>query len=690
MFHYGTWPAGTTVKLCNVPWDNGYVNIVNWRGASRSRYFDTFTDNITVSKVTYCAPNRPIRLNVPYSRVFRYNYVVVSNASDIEGSSTYYYFINDVTYVAPNTTEVTLQLDVWTTYYNRINFKRAYVTRGHVARWLDDKYGTVDHREYLCRPEGLDVGSEYLIGTRETKILARANGEYYILICSTTSLTSAFGTESDPKLKAASGSNAEGLPNGTEIYYVDGTKFASVCRYLVDYPWVAQGIVSITAVPKGMVDVRNQTSAHLNGGAGPEIWTLVGHNRPNYHMWDDFRGALLNAIPERYRPLKKFATSPYSYVEVTAYSGTPIHVAPEMISSTSLNISSWPHIAPPAPRIMFTVDSLHQHGTYTDGDDTHSAHFDVATGITNLPTFSLTNNAALASLASQAHSIQYARESAGWQQSKALQSASWAATASRAGMNASSAQVANSNSAAAQQLGIQMGAQNATFRNNTLFGMGGAIAGGAMSGGLAGAVGGALSSGVSAVQGRMNLDISQQAAADSLGVSQTAAIAANNITTGYQSFVTDGNQELAQAFAHGDYANTIAGINAKIQDAQLTPPSVAGQTGGDAFNLATDAWRIDARIKIPHMGVIRSIGEFWFRYGYALGEYINLPENLMCMTNMTYWRCEDAVVTGQVPAPIVNIMRGMLERGVTVWASPSNIGVMDPADNQVDPTANIS
>lgn len=685
MFHYGTWPAGTRITLCNVTWDSGYANIVNWRtSADRERYFDTFTDNITVSKVTYCAPNRPVRLNVPYSRVFNYNYMVVRNASDIEGATTYYYFINDVSYVAPNTTEVSVQLDVWTTYYDRLIFRRAFVKRGHVARFLDDKYGSVDHREWLCRPEGLDTGSEYLIGDIAVKTLAQRDSGYYAVICSTTDLLAQYGTARDPKLTAANGSTAEGLPNGMEIYYASQAEFKSAVEYLSDYPWVSQGIVSIMAVPKGMVHVTDPGTSGLNGGAGPKLHPMTDYNKVNYAMFANLRQSILNCLPERYRVLKKFATSPFSYVEVTTYTGTPIHVAPEMVSSTSLNVSSWPHLVPPSPRIMFTVDNHGEHGTHSDGNNSHSYHFDAMTGITNLPTFSVTNNAALASLASQAHSIQYARESAGWQQTKALQSAQWSADQSTAAMGLSADLVANSNSAAAQQLGINMGAQNATFRNNTLFGLGSSVVGGAMSGGLAGAASGALTAGVSAVQGRMNLDISQQAAADSLGVSQTAAIAANNLQTGYGSFVRDGNLALAHDFAMGDYSNTIAGINAKIQDAQLTQPSVSGQVGGDAFNLAVDGWKLAARIRIPHLGVIRAIGEFWLRYGYAMGEWVDIPNDLMVMTHFTYWQCEDVNIFGKVPQPVINIMRGALTRGCTVWASPGDIGRLDPAKNVVD------
>lgn len=688
MFDYGVWEAGTRVKLCRVRWDSGYVNVVDWRDLDRDTYFASVPGStITVTKMTYCAPTRPVRLNIPYARAFEYNYLVVHNVSPVEGETTLYYFINDMTYVAPNTTELQLQLDVWTTYSHLMQFRRAYVTRGHAAMWLHNRYGTIDGREWLCRPEGLDTGSTPLIGGVASWQLCNTSN-YYVVITSTISLTGDYGSESDPKFKAASGSTAEQLPNGCEIYLATKSQFQALASYLKDFPWVAQGISSITLVPDEMVDTSSIRTIRTNGGSGPDISGFLWAGKMQRTMWSNFRAAILMALPERYRGLLKFATSPFSYIEITTYSGTPIHVAPEMISDTKLALTVMGHAVPPSPRLMVTVDCLGQHGSPGDSYGGYSEWLDNMTGITAMPQFALANNNALLSQASQAHSIQYARESAAWQQHKSLAGARLGYDQATQAMGASGRLVNSSNAIAAQQTALANNTRNQMWELNTAFGVGTGVAKGAVNGAAggvagaaAGAVTGGLTAGVNAWQSRLSTDITNSAATASQGISAAGAIQANQISQALAAYNRDGNYALATSNAHGDYEMAIAGINAKLQDMQLTPPGMVGQSGGDAFNLVHNGMRVDARIKIPHMGYVRSIGEYWFRYGYALNEYVRLPDNMSCMSEFTYWKCLDVTVTGNCPSSMVDVVSAALVRGVTVWRDPADIGTIDYANN---------
>ena len=68
----------------------------------------------------YLRPGESIRIPVPYSTAYQFNYVIVRNPQqpvDLEGAKrAYYYFITATRYVSPQVTEITLQLDVMTTY----------------------------------------------------------------------------------------------------------------------------------------------------------------------------------------------------------------------------------------------------------------------------------------------------------------------------------------------------------------------------------------------------------------------------------------------------------------------------------------------------------------------------------------------------------------------------------------------
>jgi len=646
--------------------------------------------------MTYCAANRPVRIPTPYARAFKYNYMVVSNSTPVEGESKYYYFITDMRYVAPNTTEVVLQLDVWTTYYNKFRFGRFFLSRGHATNWLHHKYGTADGREYLARPEGLDTGPSYLIGDCNSWALTSNTDTVRILIASTVSLVDAYGTVDAPQLKVPPARMINGIPYPIEVLACTWAEFSAASNYLKDYPWIAQGIIGVYIVPASMVETIAQPT-HLNGTAGPTVHYFSGSKNVTHTVYSNFRNDIKAKLPERYRTLEKFLTSPYSYIEVTTYSGTPLMVAPEMVTSTDFTLQAWPWLVPPSQRIIATVHNLGQHGNKPNSYLGYEEHLDSITGITNLPTLPMVNNQATMYAASNAHSIAYAKESAAWQQQKAIAGANLSADQATAGINAGYAQTANSVTAGAQQLAISTDARNRAWGVNTAFGVGTSAAKGVIGGAaggpagmVAGGAAGAATAGVGAAQSYFNNQIANEAAAASFGVSANAAMQSNAISSDLAAYVRDGNLALATSNARGDYANAIAGINAKLQDAQLTPPSVAGQIGGDMLNFAKFGIRIDTRIKIPTMGVIRALGEFWFRYGYAFNGFIVPPTDLMVMTNMTYWQCVEANVFGDLPQTMIDVMRGALQRGTTVWRRPQDIGTMDPANNTYNDSAVVS
>ena len=55
-FSYATWTPGTTVTLCNVPWDMGYRNVV-WYKSDEDCFRDIIADgrNVEITAMTYCA-----------------------------------------------------------------------------------------------------------------------------------------------------------------------------------------------------------------------------------------------------------------------------------------------------------------------------------------------------------------------------------------------------------------------------------------------------------------------------------------------------------------------------------------------------------------------------------------------------------------------------------------------------------
>lgn len=694
-FNYAVWSAGTVLTLANVAWDSDYRDVV--RFANQNALNVHINDNagpvVNMTGVTYAAMGRPIRISLPFNAAYRYNYIRVTNPlQPISGdvAQAFYYFINNVRYVAPNTTELEIQLDVWQTFGYDVNFGNCYIERGHFG--IANEFADADQgRGYLTVPEGLDIGGEYQIAETFTRTIGGTeyrtpSNTFDIMVLTTVSLTTDPGTVDDPNLSTAKGSSFQGLPNGGELYwFTDLSAFNAFVQKVADYPWVSQGIVSIYAVPN-LLDF-NLTYVDLDFEGVP-IRRLIGEGYPSTSVvfQDDAypgdwkRGAINRTLPEKYRHLRKFATYPYMVVEATTYSGTPLMLKPESMSDILLSFRMMLHLAPPSPRVAFYPENYNAvtgnsttTGPEVEGGD--GAEFlDMVTGIINLPTFSIVNNGYISFLASNANSLAYQHSSADWSQQKALTGAetSFNQAGRQMGLASSQAALSNRTNAAQTAQAIQTAGYRAlqSGANAVLGGIGGGAAG------AAGAVVGAANAGV-------GYAIEANQAQQSSLISQAQTSRSTSLSNETADYMRDSNLDLAQFASQGDYENAIEGINAKVQDAQLIQPTTVGQIGGDAFNLAMYRWALHVKVKMVHSGVIRQIGDFWLRYGYAVNRFGQMPADLKCMTKFTYWKLRETYLTSSTcPELFRQTIRGIFEKGVTVWSNPADIGTIDIGDNE--------
>lgn len=154
-FNWSLWGANTKIYLKHVPasWSSDYANVVEFENkAARDNYLKT-ENPITLETEFRIAHDGRIRLPIPYDNLINYNYLVAEYPNaPVPGYETstarknYYYFIEDCEYIAPNTTEIRLELDIWTTYLDEITIDTLQLERGHYAMTLND----VD--TYLANP----------------------------------------------------------------------------------------------------------------------------------------------------------------------------------------------------------------------------------------------------------------------------------------------------------------------------------------------------------------------------------------------------------------------------------------------------------------------------------------------------------------------------------------------------------
>lgn len=693
-FNYNLWTEDTVATLTNVPWDAAYRDVVRFENrAALDEYIDTDTSYTQdIADMTYAKPNMPVTLPVTINQAMRYNYIRVVNENIPESADiprSYYYFVTNVEWASPGATRFMLQLDVFQTFAYDVAFGNSYIERGHIGIANErsfENYGRV----FLTTPEGLDAGGEYRVfGKRNRNVMSTpgtgSNGEIDILVCSTVDLEADPGTESAPRLNTARGDDLQGLPSGASYYVFQSiTHLRDFMDAYKDKPWITQGIISITAVP-GLERYGYTLEKIIHDNPRVQMYKVVqSHGRGSeYEMWPVWRNELrndVNAIPARYKHLRKFLTSPYTMVELTTFTGTPIVLKPEAWQVPDGQIMEKAVLSPPSQRVVFSPRKYNTMNEDTPTEEVNGQRYDdggeylnLSTQIASFPSFALVNNGAIGFMAANRHGLSYQASAADWSQQRALNGAQTAYGQAGAAMSTTEEQgrIARSADANATIITNDMAGLNAAA------GAGMSIGGGLASGNPVGAAGGALgalSTGLGAV-------IAQSERNQQWGNRNQSALSSQSAAIGNASYNRDTNKDLAEFSARGDYANAIAGINAKVQDARLTQPSVSGQTGGEAFNMVHGAAVISMRVKIIGENEMAVIGEYWLRYGYAVRRFGRLPADLMCMSKFTYWKLTETYLAGAIPEQFKQAIRGIFEKGVTVWRSPSDIGQIDIADN---------
>jgi hypothetical protein len=487
IYDYAVWTAETNITLANVSWAADYKDVVQFPTghAGLNAYLDNQPSMLSKTGMSRARFDMPIRIDVPFNRANRYNYVRASNPAQPVNPSVggadiqrdYYYFITSVQELAPNTTQITVELDVFQTFGYDISLGNCYIERGHIGIANENNF-TNYGRDHLTIPEGMDIGAEYVTAwVANEKVMTNSWGTegltqvipsepgYDVLVCSTTDLEADPGTIDNPKMNSAKGGTIQNMPSGASFYIFKGVGgFLRFMEAHTGHPWMTQGIISITAIPRiNRYLTRFVYDDVITSAPKLGIPSRVHQMFPN---WRNRTDGILSEIPERYRHLRKLFTYPYMLIEMTTWGGTPIIIKPETWSDPNATVNETVAIVPPNQRVVFNPMFINKRNTAPDperklswmrpedgtlpgigeyatdlglGED-NGEYQDLFTMITNFPTFPIVNNGAIGYMASNAHGIAFQTVSADWSQQRALQGASNANYQSQVGRAAETMQ----------------------------------------------------------------------------------------------------------------------------------------------------------------------------------------------------------------------------------------------------------
>lgn len=195
-FDYARWQGKVSIKLLNVLWNSNYADVPGFENdVKRDQWFDTQKGMVQTLETAFnITPDNSVKIPIPYNDAYRYNYLMVdmpmqtsvANPIDYENETTrvkrWYYFIDSMTQYAPNTTELYVSLDVWTTFSHTVDIPYLMLERGHAPMMLTnvDDYleNPIANNEYLLA-EDFNYGENRIVVNSDYHPIG--NGRKYVL-----------------------------------------------------------------------------------------------------------------------------------------------------------------------------------------------------------------------------------------------------------------------------------------------------------------------------------------------------------------------------------------------------------------------------------------------------------------------------------------------------------------------------
>lgn len=326
-----------------------------------------------------------------YDKMIMVDYLSFENINF--GFKTWYAFVTSMSYVNDSTTRVDFTIDLFQTWMFEIGYEKTFIERTHQ---FDVPFYEKTTNFY---PEGLEAGTEYL--TVGTEFIDFSTGLY--LVASSIRLDGYdFGTTDNPQLKSATGGDFDNVPSALDYYVVKKTigqggntaTLAETLQYLSAYPWISQGIHSITFIPQQFVDVNDLATVSIG-------------NISIYKMKDGYTSSVVQKTYDftshfETGYLQKLYTFPYAFVEMTGYNGNSFTIRPQDVGSNSFTIYMQMQVGA-NPRIVIHVmgylNGIAGQVTYSSGEYVNA-------GITfsDLPQFPILKDNYLLALANNANS----------------------------------------------------------------------------------------------------------------------------------------------------------------------------------------------------------------------------------------------------------------------------------------------
>lgn len=329
-YDYGQWRDNAHIKMLSVPWDSGYVNTVAWESSeARDAWLDAQKGH-PVSEPTrfMTSPEGTVRVPVPYNVATQCNYCIVDYPDfPVPGGSPsrarYCYFVAGCEELAPNTTELRVTLDVWSTYFCSVEVSGMILARGHAPM------AAVTASQYLADPvrnckylTALDE-SYGSISVQRSRVSKVVNQEVYAIVFMAGAPTEDWGSYAgdDINVPVQPITYHNGVPSLPSFAMETSQLMGFLSDMRIQAPQAFQTIGCVAFVPKSLTGYSSTITVF-----GHEVYALWSRG------WTELELAELEKGLFKYDPLyadfAKLYTYPYAELVFRDHAGceVPVHV----------------------------------------------------------------------------------------------------------------------------------------------------------------------------------------------------------------------------------------------------------------------------------------------------------------------------------------------------------------------------
>lgn len=332
------------VQVCSVPWEQGEAhigqrtlsgigNVVYFENAAaRDTWFDAIPDDECFrweTKFKELHSDLTLRVPLPFDIASNYNYVRVTynlfanDDSPLQyesenGMRKWFYFIREVRFIAPNTTELVLLDDAWQTWIYSLNITNMILERGHAPMFATKADA------YLANPiancdnllsEDINYGELQKVTKAQATVL-NSDDMQAVIVCSSDP-AGTWGTKAANtwQVPASAYYDGAGVPN----MYAFAVAVESLDTFLTNVnatsPQFKQSVQCVFFCAAELLTLGsaymfcNITCHPVQGGANPVSKAILTRTKADWGYTD------------KYADLAKLYTYPYSAFEITDEKG---------------------------------------------------------------------------------------------------------------------------------------------------------------------------------------------------------------------------------------------------------------------------------------------------------------------------------------------------------------------------------